>query len=1427
MASIEQSPAPGACLVRHRGDVLTFRLSAPGRDEAEAFLRTNAGGAAIRRREIVRHVEADEPILAHDWQDLPMRRAEAGTFTLDLPLLEVGRMEAKAYLIHKDRPEPEWPGGGNVTIKVEPSDTVAANTLYSAFVRQFGPFRSQGDRAIEGTPEMTALDENGYSVIPPSGTFRALTGELGHIMNTLGFRVLQLLPIHPVPTTYARMGRFGSPFAVLDFEEIEPALAEFDRRTTPLDQFQELVDGVHARSGKVFLDIPLNHTGWASRLQIHRPEWFARGADRTFESPGAWGVTWKDLSKLDYRHRDLWTYMAGVLLYWCRQGVDGFRCDAGYMIPIPVWTYIVAKVRDAYPDTVFLLEGLGGSPETVEQLLDESNLDWAYSELFQNLDRRQIESYLPGCLQVSNRKGLLVHFAETHDNDRLAARSPAHARLRTAFAALFSQDGGFGITNGVEWFAKEKMQVHGAPSLNWGAAENQVEAIRRLNAILSVHPCFHAGARMRMVDLGPGPVVGLVREATSGERLLVAANLDEHQAARASWAEAEFSPREDRAVDLITGRAVDVTGTADRRSCELAAADMVCLSADVEDLKRIEAREADTVTEPAICRRQRLRAKALDVWTRFRGLSDVSELDVDVLTEHLERDPEGYVEWAAGNGVPSVIPWQWPGDVRRRVMIPPGWALCLHAPHRFTVDVRQGETVLARETSLPTQAGDHVVLLLLPADVGDVTVCTLDVTLLEEGNVKRERAEILRLPREDRAMVRRRWPAAEIRRRGTAALCTNRHGAMSLVRGAWGQLWSRYDAWLAANMDPDVPVDRQVLLTRCRGWVVYRGYSQPLNDDCLCDFGRTSDGDAAWRFEAPCGMGRKVALTVRLHLDSDANAVTAWFERSGRIDDDWLDDAEAISLVIRPDVEDRSFHAVTRAHRGPEHDWPKAVTAFADGFRFGPGHNHALTVRAMPGSFTPEQEWHYMESLPAERQRGLEDATDLFSPGYFTLTLKGGESAALRASDGAGAAEKAAGGAGLRSVGEEPETVSLPAALREALRAFVVKRNDSLTVIAGYPWFLDWGRDTMICLRGMLAAGMHEEAEAILRGFARFEENGTLPNMIRGDDASNRDTSDAPLWFFVACGDALAVGPESDLLDCDVGGRTVRDVLFSIAKGYRRGTPNGIQMDPDSGLIFSPSHFTWMDTNHPAGTPREGYPIEIQALWHYALRLLAGLDPKGDWSDLADTVRASIHRLFVDTRSGADARQTIGLSDCLHTSGYRPAAEAEADDHLRPNQLLAVTLGVIEDETLCRRIVTATGELLVPGAIRSLADRPVTYALPVRREGTLLNDPLHPYWGTYVGDEDTSRKPAYHNGTAWTWIFPSYVEAQFMAYGEPAREAGLAVLQSSTELIQRGTIGQTPEIVDGNAPHAERGCGAQAWGVTELYRVLAFLGTTT
>jgi predicted glycogen debranching enzyme len=317
--------------------------------------------------------------------------------------------------------------------------------------------------------------------------------------------------------------------------------------------------------------------------------------------------------------------------------------------------------------------------------------------------------------------------------------------------------------------------------------------------------------------------------------------------------------------------------------------------------------------------------------------------------------------------------------------------------------------------------------------------------------------------------------------------------------------------------------------------------------------------------------------------------------------------------------------------------------------------------------------------------------------------------------------------------------------------------------------------------------------------------------MICGQDAANIETLDAPLWFFACCRDILEKTQDSGFLDQDLEGRTLRQVLLDTARSLETGTPTGVKVDPETRLLYSPSHFTWMDTNFPAGSPRQGYPVEIQALWHNALMFLEKIDPDGQWKQKADQVKQSVETWFWNETAGY-------FSDCLHGDG--PAARALPDDALRPNQLLLITLGVIPSGEKARKTVETCLELLVPGGIRSLADRKVAVPLPVVHNKKLVNDPDHPYAGVYQGDEDTNRKPAYHNGTAWTWPFPVFCEAWAKVFGQNSHATGLAWLGSMKHLMRTGAAGYIPEILDGDFPHTPRGCDAQAWGVSEAARVV-------
>ena len=1420
--SIQQIPEPGQQMVLFRGDTVTFDLSLPAGSDGSAWLRTNIGHAAVTRREIIRHTEQDIPPLGQDWFDIPMRRIDERRFSLSLPLTEIGRFEAKGLFLPADAADPLWPEGPNTIIHVEPEDTCCANIIYNAFVRQFGPNKGHGASQDVPANWTDTLDREGYTVIPPSGTFRDLIQELDFIMAELGCRIIQLLPIHPTPTTFGRMGRYGSPYAALSFTTVDPALAEFDPKSTPLEQFIELVDAVHRRNGKVIIDIAVNHTGWGADLHESHPHWLARDGEGNIEVPGAWGVLWEDLTKLDYGHRDLWLFIADVFLTWCRRGVDGFRCDAAYMIPVPAWQYVIARVRDQFPETIFLLEGLGGEMSVTRDLLNTANFNWAYSELFQNYDRSQIEAYLRQALPISQSSGNLIHFAETHDNPRLAARSPRYARMRTALCALLSCRGGFGFANGVEWYATDKIVVHEAPGLNWGASDNQVAQIGRISRLLRSHPAFHHQTEIKQLQTGEGNCIALLRRhLPTGSQLLVLINLDDEHQTLCRWKPApDFEAL--NLIDMLTGAGVMIQRADGDHSLLLEPGQALCLADDMDGFADAASNSEDLTALPLQVQQQRIRAKALDVMAFYRGVCDLGECDMDQAARDLAHSPVSFCR--NQNRVseePRVITLKCPRDLEREVMVPPDHFLMVLADIPFSCELLDGDRVLRKEDSLQQQSGVCFALLTPLPPPSRPASHILKLKMYASDGCHHQDAALLYLPRPENAAVERGYLGTAIRQDSMVFLSTNGQGGMLRSHVSWGELHSRYDGLLAANLNPEFPEDRRIMFARCRMWLVYQGYSRAIDRECLDECYYDEDGVGYWQYSVPVGQGEYITLIVAAVMHPGENRASVTFSRlPGTDESDRLTDAQPVRLIVRPDVEDRSFHETTKAFTGPEERFPAAVMTHADGFTFSPATERVLDIRATQAAFVPEPEWTYMVYRRQDEERGMDPNSDLFSPGYFSISIKGGESSQLTASihrkgDSMTRGEASKDGFSGPML-PDTNTPSGPGeAAEQSLNHFIVKGGDLTTVIAGYPWFLDWGRDALIVTRGLISAGRLDTAKAILKQFGRFESSGTLPNVIRGGSVDNRDTTDAPLWFCVACADlAHAMGGDG-VLEESWEDRTIRQVLLSIGDHFCAGTPNGIRMDPESGLIYSPVHFTWMDTDHPAATPREGYPVEIQALWHAALCFLAqidGRDGAAKWHGLADQVGRSILRHFYMPDAGY-------LSDCLRAGSRTPAAEATADDALRPNQLLAVTLKAIDDEAICRKILAACEELLVPGAIRSLADRPVVQPLEIRHGHHLLNDPHRPYQGRYIGDEDTQRKPAYHNGTAWTWLLPSYCEAWSATYGKSAKETALSLLCSSTRIISGGCVGHFPEILDGDYPHQQRGCDAQAWGASEWLRV--------
>ncbi|HVY71410.1 MAG TPA: amylo-alpha-1,6-glucosidase [Verrucomicrobiae bacterium] len=1427
------TPATGGREVRFVGDRVRFELSGNGGEPLppgwRAFLRTNLGRAKQLRAATIESVARRRPHKEGGWRDVPMQAA-GSRWQVELALAEVGYFKAKAFAVDPAGRQ-HWPSGEDFGLSVHPDQYRSNNTIYCAFTRLFGESRAATlTRDETREKQFKELDQQGYTVIPPSGKLRDLTRQVPHILGTLGCRIIQLLPVNPTPTTYARMGRFGSPYACGDMTAIDPGLVEFDRRTTGVDQFRELASAVHERGGRLFLDLVINHTGWDSPLLDNHPEWYLRTPYGSFASPGAWGVTWEDLVELVPTFQELWEELAEVFLVWCRRGVDGFRCDAGYKVPMPVWRYITARVREEFPDALFLLEGLGGGWVDTQLLLTEGGMQWAYSELFQEYSGAQVSGYLDHALKQSGQTGLLVHYSETHDNNRLAAKGRAWSLLRNRLSALTSVAGGYGFCCGVEWLASEKILVHQIAGLSWGSPENIVPELGRLNHLLAEHPCFFDGAQLARLSPPGSTVYALSRtSADARHRVLVLINTDDQNVQEATLNISDLTANKTPSnewTDLL-GQPAPVARLLGEGKIvfPVGPAGVYCLADPA----------SAGVADRNYTRLRALAAWALQALATCVELEDIGPYDWRELAAFVEEDPERFLgllsslspqatrenplaalrEAAKNPGYPAVVVWE--AADSRRVTVAPSrhWLLVRDAvPFRARIEIASPVETHFRESVLAGQF--HIACFPPRQDRCDGTLVLerFGATPSVIGGPLQFHSASLALPRPSISEL------ADAR-----VLLTNGRGGMARLCVDLGKITSKYDCALAANLNPEVPVDRHVFVKRVRVWALAKGFLSPLNLENLASF--SAGPPAHWQFVVAAGDGKTVTVELEAFMPDQRNVTVLRFRRTEGIEAG-SGTATDVRLTVRVDIEDRSFHWETKRNPGAEYHFTANLLPLTpgNGFAFLPAPGRELRVYADAGKFHSQPEWCEGIPHPVEQSRGQEGTGDAFSPGWFELPLAVGAEANLILSAESGAGEKPLGAIESArakvELGSRHETVEQ--SLRTSVQAYVARRGTGKTVIAGYPWFLDWGRDTLICARGLLAAGMIEEVRQILLTFARFESNGTLPNSIHGDDASNRDTSDAPLWFGIVC-EELAQR-ESDhgtsLYETVVdpgSGRKLREVLRSIAVGYLRGTPNGIHVDPVSALVWSPAHFTWMDTNHPAGTPREGYPVEIQALWIRLLRQLERLQAPAEtepWNTLARRAEDSLNRHFWLSEAGY-------FADVLLASSGTAASQATADNALRPNCLFLASLAIITGDRAQQMVQAVRRHLVIPGALRSLAPLPVFPPLPIHApDGRLLNDPVHPYWGSYQGDEDTRRKPSYHNGTAWTWPFPVYCEALAKAWpkDELAAQTVRSYLSSSLTLLNKACVGHLPEILDGDQPHQPRGCDAQAWGMTELIRVL-------
>ena len=471
---------------------------------------------------------------------------------------------------------------------------------------------------------------------------------------------------------------------------------------------------------------------------------------------------------------------------------------------------------------------------------------------------------------------------------------------------------------------------------------------------------------------------------------------------------------------------------------------------------------------------------------------------------------------------------------------------------------------------------------------------------------------------------------------------------------------------------------------------------------------------------------------------------------------------------------------------------------------FDTARSYRLSMR--DAEFKPAPAWYWNFWHCREAERGLDATEDLLAPGSFVADLALHSPAFLVAT---AEPQPAAAGAqvlhGLRAASQRltaPLPNTAPAwihTLAQSSDQFIVRRNAAggtalNSIIAGYPWFADWGRDTMISLPGLAThLGRYDIAAGILRSYLGFVNCGMLPNRFpdRGE-APEYNTADATLWMFHALDDYLLAKEDPELL------RDIFPTLMNILQAHAEGTRYGIGVDPADGLLRAGepgTQLTWMDAKHGdrVFTPRVGKPVEINALWLNALDVAVRL---------AERLRSISEKRFCESllnrATGSFGRFWNAERSCLYDVIDVDGGAAN-DARIRPNQILAVSLPYCcLDPSQMRAVVDRCArDLLTSHGLRSLAESEPGYV------------------GRYTGDAG-QRDAAYHMGTVWGWLLGPFARAHFRVYGD-ARLAQ-SYLSPMAQHMSGVCLGSLSEIFDGDAPHIARGCFAQAWSVAEILR---------
>jgi len=608
----------------------------------------------------------------------------------------------------------------------------------------------------------------------------------------------------------------------------------------------------------------------------------------------------------------------------------------------------------------------------------------------------------------------------------------------------------------------------------------------------------------------------------------------------------------------------------------------------------------------------------------------------------------------------------------------------------------------------------------------------------------------------------------------------------------------RYHALLLAATTP--PTGRYVLVNGYDAWVEYDGRRFALSAQCYTPGVSSPDGDRrletfapvpwpTWGFRLEDGIEVEQQVFV---VRGAPRVILSWRLKTP---------VPGARLVVRPFFSGRDYHALHHENPGFRFDAGRE----GDAVTWRPYDGVPGIVARSNGAYGHEPQWYRGFLYSEERDRGQEFVEDLASPGSFTWDLSAAEALwSLEAEFGSGSSggaetSLAAEVKRLRAA-ERTRRDAFPTPLQRAADAYLVRRGAGMTIVAGYPWFTDWGRDTFVALRGLCLAGDRlDAARGILLQWADAVSEGMVPNRFpdRGDDPEF-NAVDASLWYIVAVHDYLAAVAAAEGHVSDAERRTLDHAVQRILTGYADGTRYGIHADRD-GLLAAGQPgvpLTWMDAKVGdwVVTPRIGKPVEVQALWLNALRIgAAGGGTR--WGALLERGAAAFGARFWNPGGGY-------LHDVVDVDHHPGTVDAT----FRPNQIFAVgglPFPVLNGAAAHQVVDAVERRLVTPLGLRSLAPGEPGYA--ARYEGSVA-----------------ARDGAYHQGTVWPWLLGPFVEAWVRVRGGTVaaqRKARRQFLEPLLAHLHDAGLGHVAEIADAEPPHRPRGCPFQAWSVGEALRL--------